>query len=63
MTGWHLADFGGAKGAERPDGLVIFYEGEKGAERFLRVEHSDGRVFFFEGERGVERIVRECRAA
>ena len=33
-------------------------EGERGAERLVRVNHPDGRVLHYEGERGAERKVR-----
>ncbi|EOD33565.1 hypothetical protein EMIHUDRAFT_313970 [Emiliania huxleyi CCMP1516] len=39
-------------------GTVQHYEGERGAERVVRMESADGEVAFYEGERGAERMVR-----
>ena len=38
--------------AVHPDGRVAYYEGEKGAERVVRIEwpEPDARVEFYEGE-------------
>ena len=35
-----------------------FFEGEKGAEHFVRVEYADGAKELLEGEQGAERVVR-----
>ena len=34
------------------------YEGEKGAERIVRIELPNGQVELYEGEMGAERMVR-----
>ncbi|EOD38558.1 hypothetical protein EMIHUDRAFT_313094 [Emiliania huxleyi CCMP1516] len=39
-------------------GQVQHYEGEKGAERKVRMETANGNVLHYEGERGAERLVR-----
>jgi len=58
---WHLTA-GGAEGAlvrqKQPDGVVALFQGERGAERKVRVERLDGTIFFYEGEKGAERNVR-----
>ena len=41
--------------------LCSTYEGEKGAERLVRVVRSDGMVHHYEGEKGTERLVRVVR--
>ena len=37
---------------------VQHYEGERGAERMVRVESANGNVQYYEGEQGAERCVR-----
>ena len=41
-----------------PDGVVWFYEGDKGFEHKVRRQFPDGDVSFFEGDRGFEHMVR-----
>ena len=44
---------------ELPNGTVRHYDGERGAERLMRVElTTDGTVRHFDGERGSEHLVR-----
>ena len=40
------------------DGGVAYYEGDRGAERRVRIEYPDGAVSHFEGEMDAERLVR-----
>ena len=40
---------------------MLFYEGERGAERIVREESVDSdSILFLEGERGAERYVRQA---
>ena len=48
---------GGAHGEQTADGIVRYYEGEKGAERVVRKERPDGTAYY-EGGRGAEQLVR-----
>ena len=48
----------GACARSIPDGEVQYYEGEKGAERVVRVEYVDGKALHCDGERGAERMVQ-----
>ena len=41
-----------------PGGVVRHYEGERGAERIVRVDWPDGDVEHYEGEKGAEQLVR-----
>ena len=44
------------------DGDYVQYEGEKGAERRVRMVCANGIVVHYEGEKGAERLVRVVRA-
>ena len=37
---------------------MVNYEGEKGAERLLRMIFANGNAGHYEGEKGAERVVR-----
>ena len=62
---WRLRrDESGAKLRSRflQSGQVKHFEGERGAERKVRMEFSDGEVRYYEGMKGAERVVRAVRA-
>jgi hypothetical protein len=58
---WHLVR-GGVPDAkvrtECANGVVLYYEGEKGAEHYVRAESITGTVEYYEGEKGAERGIR-----